>query len=193
MGIEKATDGKIYLEDTDITDATIDERAKAGIGYAFQQPARFKGMTVEKLLCLAAGRKLPEKECCDLFSGVGLCAREYLNRQADATLSGGEMKRIEIATVLAKGHKLCIFDEPEAGIDLWSFSMLVKRFEEIRKDREQSIIIISHQERLIEMADRIMLLKDGAIDTIGTKEEVLPRLAGIRQTKGCLDRHNISQ
>ena len=193
MGIEKATDGKIYLEDTDITDATIDERAKAGIGYAFQQPARFKGMTVEKLLCLAAGRKLPEKECCDLLSGVGLCAREYLNRQADATLSGGEMKRIEIATVLAKGHKLCIFDEPEAGIDLWSFSMLVKRFEEIRKDREQSIIIISHQERLIEMADRIMLLKDGAIDTIGTKEEVLPRLAGIRQTKGCLDRHNISQ
>ena len=150
-------------------------------------------MTVEKLLCLAAGRKLPEKECCDLLSGVGLCAREYLNRQADATLSGGEMKRIEIATVLAKGHKLCIFDEPEAGIDLWSFSMLVKRFEEIRKDREQSIIIISHQERLIEMADRIMLLKDGAIDTIGTKEEVLPRLAGIRQTKGCLDRHNISQ
>lgn len=193
MGIEKATDGKIYLEDTDITDATIDERAKAGIGYAFQQPARFKGMTVERLLCLAAGRKLPEKECCDLLSGVGLCAREYLKRQADATLSGGEMKRIEIATVLAKGHKLCIFDEPEAGIDLWSFSMLVKRFEEIRKDREQSIIIISHQERLIEMADRIMLLKDGAIDTIGTKEEVLPRLAGIRQTKGCLDRHNISQ
>lgn len=193
MGIEKATGGKIYLEDTDITDATIDERAKVGIGYAFQQPARFKGMTVEKLLCLAAGRKLPEKECCDLLSGVGLCAREYLNRQADATLSGGEMKRIEIATVLAKGHKLCIFDEPEAGIDLWSFSMLVKRFEEIRKDREQSIIIISHQERLIEMADRIMLLKDGAIDTIGTKEEVLPRLAGIRQTKGCLDRHNISQ
>lgn len=193
MGIEKTTGGKIYLENTDITDATIDERAKAGIGYAFQQPARFKGMTVEKLLCLAAGRKLPEKECCDLLSGVGLCAREYLNRQADATLSGGEMKRIEIATVLAKGHKLCIFDEPEAGIDLWSFSMLVKRFEEIRKDREQSIIIISHQERLIEMADRIMLLKDGEIDTIGTKEEVLPRLAGIRQTKGCLDRHNIGQ
>lgn len=193
MGIEKATDGKIYLEDTEITDATIDERAKAGIGYAFQQPARFKGMTVEKLLCLAAGRKLPEKECCDLLSGVGLCAREYLNRQADATLSGGEMKRIEIATVLAKGHKLCIFDEPEAGIDLWSFSMLVKRFEEIRKDREQSIIIISHQERLIEMADRILLLKDGEIDCIGTKEEVLPRLAGVRQTKGCLDRHNINQ
>ena len=103
------------------------------------------------------------------------------------------MKRIEIATVLAKGHKLCIFDEPEAGIDLWSFSMLVKRFEEIRKDREQSIIIISHQERLIEMADRIMLLKDGEIDCVGTKEEVMPRLAGIRQTKGCLDRHNINQ
>lgn len=193
MGIEKATSGKVFLENQDITDFSIDERAKAGIGYAFQQPARFKGMTVEKLLCLAAGRKLPEKECCDLLSGVGLCAREYLHRQADATLSGGEMKRIEIATVLAKGHKLCIFDEPEAGIDLWSFSMLVKRFEEIRKDREQSIIIISHQERLIEMADRIMLLKDGEIDCVGTKEEVMPRLAGIRQTKGCLDRHNINQ
>ncbi|MBQ9123783.1 MAG: ATP-binding cassette domain-containing protein [Lachnospiraceae bacterium] len=193
MGIEKATSGKVFLENQDITDFSIDERAKAGIGYAFQQPARFKGMTVEKLLCLAAGRKLPEKECCDLLCGVGLCAREYLHRQADATLSGGEMKRIEIATVLAKGHKLCIFDEPEAGIDLWSFSMLVKRFEEIRKDREQSIIIISHQERLIEMADRIMLLKDGEIDCVGTKEEVMPRLAGIRQTKGCLDRHNINQ
>lgn len=193
MGIEKASGGKIYLEDADITEASIDERAKAGMGYAFQQPARFKGMTVEKLLCLAAGRKLPEKECCDLLSGVGLCAREYLGRQADATLSGGEMKRIEIATVLAKGHKICIFDEPEAGIDLWSFSMLVKRFEEIRKDKEQSIIIISHQERLIEMADRIMLLKDGEIDCIGSKEEVLPRLSGIRQTKGCLDRHNIGQ
>lgn len=193
MGIEKASSGKVFLEDQEITDYSIDERAKAGIGYAFQQPARFKGMTVEKLLCLAAGRKLPEKECCDLLSGVGLCAREYLNRQADATLSGGEMKRIEIATVLAKGHKLCIFDEPEAGIDLWSFSMLVKRFEEIRKDREQSIIIISHQERLIEMADRILLLKDGEIDCIGSKEEVLPRLTGVSQTKGCLDRHHINQ
>ena len=193
MGIEKATSGHIFLEDEEITDFSIDARAKAGIGYAFQQPARFKGMRVEKLLCLAAGRKLPEKECCDLLSGVGLCAREYLDRQADATLSGGEMKRIEIATVLAGTHKLCIFDEPEAGIDLWSFSMLVKRCEEIRKDREQSIIIISHQERLIEMADRIMLLKDGEIDCIGSKEEVMPRLAGIRQTKGCLDRHNINQ
>ncbi|MBQ7359664.1 MAG: ATP-binding cassette domain-containing protein [Lachnospiraceae bacterium] len=193
MGIEKATSGHIFLEGEDITDFSIDSRAKAGIGYAFQQPARFKGMTVERLLSLAAGRKLPEKECCDLLSGVGLCAREYLNRQADATLSGGEMKRIEIATVLAGKHKICIFDEPEAGIDLWSFSMLVKRFEEIRQDKEQSIIIISHQERLIEMADRILLLKDGGIDCIGTKDEVMPRLSGVRQTKGCLERHQIHQ
>ncbi|MBQ7955850.1 MAG: ATP-binding cassette domain-containing protein [Lachnospiraceae bacterium] len=191
MGIEKAAGGSVYLGGEDISDLAIDERAKAGLGFAFQQPPRFKGMTIEKLLCLAAGRKLPEKECCDLLSGVGLCAREYLGRQADATLSGGEMKRIEIATALAKPHKICIFDEPEAGIDLWSFSMLVKRFEEIHKNKDESIIIISHQERLIQMADRIMLLKDGQVKKIGTRDEMLTELMGVQETKGCLDKHQI--
>ena len=128
MGINKATGGKILLDGQDITDYTIDERAKAGLGFAFQQPPRFKGMTVRRLLSLAAGEALDEKTCCNLLSSVGLCAMEYIDREADATLSGGEMKRIEIATVLAKQHRICIFDEPEAGIDLWSFSMLIKRF-----------------------------------------------------------------
>ncbi len=191
MGIEEATGGKVILDGEDISGLSIDERAKAGLGFAFQQPPRFKGMTIEKLLCLAAGRKLPEKECCDLLSGVGLCAREYLGRQADATLSGGEMKRIEIATAMAKPHKICIFDEPEAGIDLWSFSMLVKRFEEIHKNKDESIIIISHQERLIQMADRIMLLRDGKVEKIGKKEEMLDNLMGIQATKGCLEKHQI--
>lgn len=189
MGIEKAAGGKIYLDDEDITELAIDQRAKTGLGFAFQQPPRFKGMTVERLLCLAAGRKLSEKECCDLLGGVGLCAREYLGRDVDGTLSGGEMKRIEIATVLAKPHKICIFDEPEAGIDLWSFSMLIKRFEEIHRRKEESIIIISHQERLIQMADRIMLLRDGKVERIGTKEEMFCSLMEVQETKGCLDRH----
>ena len=151
MGIEKADGGSVWLEGNSISAYDIDERAKAGIGYAFQQPPRFKGMTVRKLLSIAAGGKLSENNCCDLLSGVGLCAREYLNRQVDDTLSGGEMKRIEIATVLAKPHKLCLFDEPEAGIDLWSFSMLVKQFEKIHREKKESILVISHQEKLIAM------------------------------------------
>lgn len=191
MGIEKLKSGRVLLDGEDITEYDIDHRAKAGLGFAFQQPPRFKGMTVEKLLSLSAGRQLPEDECCGLLSGVGLCAREYMNRQIDATLSGGEMKRIEIATALAKSHKLCIFDEPEAGIDLWSFSMLVKRFEEIHKDKQESIIIISHQERLIQMADRIMLLKDGVIEIMGARDEVMPRLMESHDMCGCLERHSI--
>lgn len=176
MGIEKADAGSVYLDGEDVTGFSIDEKAKAGMGYAFQQPPRFKGMTVRKLLSLAAGGNLTENNCCDLLSGVGLCAREYLNRQVDDTLSGGEMKRIEIATVLAKPHKICLFDEPEAGIDLWSFSMLVKQFEKIHREKKESIIVISHQEKLINMADRILLLKDGKIDCIGSREEVAPKL-----------------
>lgn len=191
MGIEQASAGKIWLDGSDISTLSIDERAKAGLGFAFQQPPRFKGMTIEKLLCLAAGRKLPEKECCDLLGSVGLCAKEYLGRQADATLSGGEMKRIEIATAMAKPHKVCIFDEPEAGIDLWSFSMLVKQFEEIHKNREESIIIISHQERLIQMADRIMLLKGGKVEKMGKTADMLENLMDIQETKVCLDKHRI--
>lgn len=176
MGIEQANEGNVFINKTDISSFSIDERAKAGLGYAFQQPPRFKGMTVRRLLELSAGDSINENSCCDLLSGVGLCAREYLNRQVDDTLSGGEMKRIEIATVLAKKHLVCLFDEPEAGIDLWSFSMLVKQFEKIHQEKKESIIVISHQEKLINMADRIMLLKDGKIDCIGKKEEVAPKL-----------------
>lgn len=176
MGIESANTGTILLDDQDISEYSIDERAKKGLGYAFQQPPRFKGMTVKKLLSLAAGGNMTENKCCDLLSGVGLCAREYLNRQVDDTLSGGEMKRIEIATVLARPHSICLFDEPEAGIDLWSFSMLVKQFEKIHQEKKESIIVISHQEKLINMADRIMLLKDGKIESIGNKEDIAPGL-----------------
>lgn len=176
MGIEKADSGKIILDGEDITEYEIDERAKAGIGYAFQQPPRFKGMTVDKLISLAAGEKKSEAECCALLSQVGLCAQEYVKREVDNTLSGGEMKRIEIATVLAKPHKLCIFDEPEAGIDLWSFSMLIQQFEEIKKDKNQSIIIISHQEKIMEMADRVMVIEDGKVAGVGKREDILPML-----------------
>ena len=142
MGIEKNDNGSINLDGEDITGLSIDERANAGMGYAFQQPPRFKGMTVRRLLSIAAGGGLSENNCCDLLSGVGLCAREYLNRQVDDTLSGGEMKRIEIATVLARPHKICLFDEPEAGIDLWSFSMLVKQFEKIHREKKERIIVM---------------------------------------------------
>lgn len=176
MGIEKADAGQILLDGEDISEYDIDHRAKAGIGFAFQQPPRFKGMTVNKLLSLAAGETLPEHVCCKMLSGVGLCAKEYLNREIDGTLSGGEMKRLEIATVLAKSHKLCIFDEPEAGIDLWSFSMLVQQFERIHKKKDQMLMLISHQERIIRMADRIMVIEDGTIKKIGPREEVLPTL-----------------
>ena len=175
-GIEKADSGEIYLDDENITGYDIDHRANAGIGYAFQQPPRFKGMTVARMLSLAAGKNLTEKESCDLLSAVGLCSEDYLNRQLDGTLSGGEMKRIEIATVLAKSHKVSIFDEPEAGIDLWSFSMLIKRFEEIHKEKKECLILISHQERIIQMADKIMVIEDGQVKEYGTKEDVLPTL-----------------
>lgn len=176
MGIKPQTSGTIILDGEDISDYDIDHRAKAGLGFAFQQPPRFKGMTVHHLLNLASGRTLSLDEACKLLSNVGLCAMEYIDRQVDSSLSGGEMKRIEIATAFAKEHKVCIFDEPEAGIDLWSFSMLVQQFEEIHKNKSQSIIIISHQERIIEMADRIMVIKDGKVEKIGSKEEVMPAL-----------------
>lgn len=176
MGLYEASQGKIYLDGQDISSLSIHERAKAGIGFAFQQPPRFKGMTVRRLLSLAAGTELPKHICCGLLSRVGLCAEEYLDREVDGTLSGGEMKRIEIATVLVKKHKLCIFDEPEAGIDLWSFAMLVDEFEKIHKNKKESLLLISHQERIIRMADRIMIIDNGKIKKIGPKEELLPEL-----------------
>lgn len=187
MGIEQADEGQIILDGEDITSYDINHRANAGIGFAFQQPPRFKGMTVDKLLSLAAGHKLTEPECCALLSSVGLCAQEYLKREVDATLSGGEMKRLEIATVLAKQHKLCIFDEPEAGIDLWSFSMLIQQFEKIHSKKEESLILISHQERIIQMADRIMVIEDGNIGAIGPKDEILPTLLDKGDSCACMN------
>ena len=187
MGIEKADAGQIIMDGEDISDYDIDHRAKAGIGFAFQQPPRFKGMTVDRLLSLAAGEQLPEQVACRMLSAVGLCAREYLKREIDGTLSGGEMKRLEIATVLAKSHKLCIFDEPEAGIDLWSFSMLIQQFERIHEKKDQMLILISHQERIIRMADRIMVIDDGRIKNIGPREEVLPTLLKEEPSCTCMD------
>ncbi len=183
MGIEKPDSGSIFMDGVDISNYSIAERANAGIGFAFQQPPRFKGMTVRRLLALAAGQELPEGKCCDCLSSVGLCAREYLDREVDNTLSGGEMKRLEIATVLAKPHKLCVFDEPEAGIDLWSFSMLVKQFEQLHAGKSESLILISHQERIIQMADRIMVIKDGKIESLDAKEKIFRDL--VKEDTGC--------
>ncbi len=183
MGIEKPDSGSIIMDGADITGCSIAQRANMGIGFAFQQPPRFKGMTVKRLLSLAAGYEMPENKCCDYLSGVGLCAREYIDREVDNTLSGGEMKRLEIATVLAKPHKLCIFDEPEAGIDLWSFSMLVKQFEKLHENKRESLILISHQERIIQMADRIMVVKDGKVEALDIRENVFPTL--VNEDTGC--------
>ena len=177
-GIEKANSGEIFLDDENITEYDIDHRANAGIGYAFQQPPRFKGMTVTRMLSLAAGRELTEAESCQLLSAVGLCSEDYLNRQLDGTLSGGEMKRIEIATVLVKKHKLCIFDEPEAGIDLWSFAMLVEEFKKLHTEKKEGLLLISHQERIIRMADRVMIIEGGQVTKCGPTEEILPYLTG---------------
>lgn len=186
MGIVPASGGEILLDGENLMDKTPDQRAKAGIGYAFQQPPVLKGMTVERLLNLAAGEELSEKACCTLLGNVGLCAKEYLRREVDATLSGGERKRIEIATVLAKKHKLCIFDEPEAGIDLWSFSMLVKQFEQIHETKDQSLVLISHQERIIQMADRILVINDAEVERCGTREEMLPVLFRDEASCACM-------
>ncbi|MDE6203276.1 MAG: ATP-binding cassette domain-containing protein [Lachnospiraceae bacterium] len=184
MGIEKPDSGNIVMDGVDITGLSIAQRANMGIGFAFQQPPRFKGMTVKRLLSLAAGYEMPENKCCDYLSGVGLCAREYIDREVDNTLSGGEMKRLEIATVLAKPHKICIFDEPEAGIDLWSFSMLVKQFEKLHENKKESLILISHQERIIRMADRIMVVRDGKVESLDTRENVFPTL--VNENTGCV-------
>lgn len=191
MGLEKANGGQIFLDGENITDYDIDHRARAGLGFAFQQPPRFKGMTVEKLISLAAGRPLSERECCDILKRVGMCTREYVRREIDGTLSGGEMKRLEIATVLAGHHKVRIFDEPEAGIDLWSFSMLVKEFEQGHKEKRQSQILISHQERIIRIADSIMVIEDGKIAAYGERDKVLPALGEGGLGCGCMNRGGV--
>lgn len=176
MGIIKPTSGKIYFNGKDITELSVTERAKQGISFAFQQPVKFKGITVSDLISVAAGKNLKMTEVCDYLSEVGLCAREYVNREINGSLSGGELKRIEIASVMARGTKLTIFDEPEAGIDLWSFNSLIKVFENLRNKNGGSILIISHQERILEFADRIILIKNGKVEEDGDKNKVLDSL-----------------
>lgn len=175
-GIEQPDSGQILWNGLDITNYNITERAKLGLGYAFQQPVRFKGISVFELLKLAAGGDLTIAQACDYLSQVGLCAREYVDRMVDGSLSGGELKRIEIATILARKVQMAVFDEPEAGIDLWSFQNLIQVFEDLQKHQQQSIVIISHQERLLKIADRIVVIEGGRVATEGVAEEILPDL-----------------
>ncbi len=175
-GIIQPTEGRIFFEGQDITDMSITDRANLGISFAFQQPVRFKGITVLDLIRLAANEKLSVDGACNYLAEVGLCARDYINREVNASLSGGELKRIEIATVIARGMKLSVFDEPEAGIDLWSFQNLIKVFEKMHDKTQGNIVIISHQERILDIADRIVVIANGEIQNMGTKEEILPGL-----------------
>ena len=175
-GIITPTSGQILLDGEDITALSITERAQKGISFAFQQPVRFKGLTVQDLITLAAGRPISISEACSYLSEVGLCAREYINREINASLSGGELKRIEIAMIMARGTKLSIFDEPEAGIDLWSFNNLIQVFEKMHEKLGGSIMIISHQERILNIADRVIVVANGQIRTEGSRDDILPEL-----------------
>lgn len=184
MGIEKPTEGRILFNGTDITDMDITQRAALGISFAFQQPVRFKGIKVKDLIMLAAdNRKLSTAGACEYLSKVGLCAKDYINRDVDGSLSGGELKRIEIATIIARNTPLAVFDEPEAGIDLWSFNHLIKVFEELQSARERSLIIISHQERILNIADEIVVIADGTVKARGRRNDILPEL--LNGTGGC--------
>ena len=174
MGIEKPTGGQILWDGQDITNASITDRANMGISFALQQPVRFKGLNVLDLLRIAAKKPLSVSEACTYLSSVGLCAKEYINREVNASLSGGELKRIEIAMIMARSAKLSIFDEPEAGIDLWSFARLTETFEQIHKEGSATMIIISHQERIIQLADEILVIAGGEIAHRGTTEEIFP-------------------
>ena len=177
-GIEKPTAGRIFFDGEDITDLGVTERARKGIAYAFQQPVRFKGIRVLDLIRIAAGKQLSIADACEYLSSVGLCARDYVDREVNSSLSGGELKRIEIATVLARHAKLSVFDEPEAGIDLWSFRNLIDVFQHMRETiADSSILIISHQERILNIADEIIVIRDGVVERKGTREEVYPGLA----------------
>ena len=179
MGIEKPSSGQIFFDGQDITALGVTERAKLGVSFAFQQPVRFKGIRVIDLLRLASDKQLGISEACDYLSEVGLCARDYIDREINSSLSGGELKRIEIATLLARQTRLSVFDEPEAGIDLWSFQNLIRIFENMRREiQDSSIVIISHQERILQIADEIILLSDGTIRQTGSVDEVLPQLIG---------------
>ena len=182
-GIVKPASGRILLDGEDITPLDVTQRARKGISFAFQQPVHFKGLTVKDLVNIAAGKPMSVSDICDILSEVGLCAREYIDREVNSSLSGGELKRIEIATILARGTQLSIFDEPEAGIDLWSFNSLIKVFEKMRDEINGSILIISHQERILNIADKIIVIANGSVDSIGSKEEIMPRL--MNQPSAC--------
>ena len=175
MGIEKPDSGRVVFDEKDITDMPINERAKLGMSFAFQQPVKFKGITVYDLLKIAAKKEINKAQACEVLSKVGLCAKEYVDREVYGSLSGGELKRIEIATVVLRGAKLTIFDEPEAGIDLWSFNNLIEIFEKLSEEIKGSTIIISHQERILKIADEIVLMKAGKIEKVGTSSEILEK------------------
>jgi len=179
MGIVKPTSGEIWFNGENITNLSITERAKKGISFAFQQPVKFKGITVKKMIELATGTEIAVGEACKYLVDVGLCARDYIDREVDGSLSGGELKRIEIATILARESKLTIFDEPEAGIDLWSFNSLIKTFKNLKDKYKCGFIIISHQERILDIADDIIVLSNGEVGASGKKDEILPHLSNI--------------
>ncbi|MGN0157884.1 MAG: ABC transporter ATP-binding protein [Brotaphodocola sp.] len=190
-GIEKPTSGRIYFNGVDITEKNITERANMGISFAFQQPVRFKGIQVLDLIRLAAKQKMSAADACKYLSEVGLCAKDYINREVNGSLSGGELKRIEIATVLARATQLSVFDEPEAGIDLWSFQNLIQVFERMRAKTDGSILIISHQERILNIADEIVMIADGKIQKQGPKNEILPTLLGTASAVDACSRFNL--
>ena len=185
MGIEKQDNGQVILDGQYISNKTIYERANLGMSFAFQQPVKFKGITVYDLLRISAKKQINRKEACEILAKVGLCAKEYLDREVNSSLSGGELKRIEIATVALRQAKLTIFDEPEAGIDLWSFQSLIKVFEEIRNEIHGTTIIISHQERILNIADKIIIMKAGKIEKIGTREELISEVIGANTKPAC--------
>ena len=185
-GIYTPTQGKILFNGEDITALSITDRARRGISFAFQQPVRFKGLTVKDLITLASGKDIGVAEACNYLSEVGLCAKDYIDREVDASLSGGELKRIEIATIMARGTALSVFDEPEAGIDLWSFTNLIQVFEQLHKKINGSILIISHQERILNIADRIVVLADGKVVNDGPRKDILPTLLGAAHAGGAL-------
>lgn len=189
MGIEKPTSGQILFDGVDITEKSITERAEMGISFALQQPVRFKGITVHNLVSLASGKDLSSGEACEYLSAVGLCARDYIDREVNSSLSGGELKRIEIATVLARGTKLSVFDEPEAGIDLWSFQNLIQVFEHMRESIKGTVLIISHQERILNIADEIIVIADGKVSKRGRKEDMMVEILGASLEGGICSKH----
>ena len=192
MGIEQPTSGQIIFDGIDITNKTITERANLGISFALQQPVRFKGIKVSDIIKLSSGRDLTTIEACDYLSAVGLCARDYIDREVNSSLSGGELKRIEIASVLARGTKLSLFDEPEAGIDLWSFQNLIKVFENIKEQMHGTVLIISHQERILNIADEIIILDGGKVSKRGKREELLEDILGASLEGGLCSRMNMT-